>query len=436
MTRRTMSARFSYDFSRVRTHSDDRAARLAEGLHARAYTVGHDVVFGRDMYAPHTEAGRALLAHELGHVVEQSAAGVRVVQCDDVAAPAPVAAKPADPEAALGQRLVKEFPNGVALAFYQPMPSARDREEAGNAAGTWAKREKALGVTGKKVTASDVAFGEAMSDKDHPLKETVQAIGTLLKAAVAKAPPDPAAPPGGSPAAVRILALFAHGDPGFCGVGGVTPRNAASVIQGIAPALAANITIVFFTCNSGRVWEETEDWEKQSMRPGGKGSLASVTRDALIAEGKVGSVWGHSMGGHVAGVNPALREFTTAAGKGSEGASFVMRYVFTEADKSNTTKELLDAVSAQGYRLTSAAAATAGAVAESTMYYGYADASWKLTFGGSMLAEAAPTHPAEVAKLIKDYWTTTYWPANKGKATNLLINKWLVPQGQATKLKP
>ncbi|MFE5873309.1 DUF4157 domain-containing protein [Streptomyces roseifaciens] len=435
-TRRTMSARFSYDFSRVRTHSDDQAAELAAGLHARAYTVGHDVVFGRDMYAPHTATGQALLAHELGHVVEQSAAGVRAVQRDDVAAPAPVAAKPADPETALGQRLVKEFPNGVALAFYQPMPDPINKEEARNAARTWAKREKALGVISPKVTASAIAFGEAMSDKDHPLQETVRAIGTVLKAAVAKVPPDPAAPPGGRPATVRTLAVFAHGNSDWCGLGAINTIAAASIIKTIAPALAPDITVVFFTCNAARGSGEPYVWEKQSMQPGGKGSLASVTRDALIAEGKVGSVWGHSMGGHVAGVNPALREFTTAAGKGSEGASFVMRYVFTEADKSNTTKELLDAVSARGYQLTSAAAVTAGAVAESTMYYGYAEASWKQTFEGSMLAEAAPTHPVEVAKLIKDYWTTTYWPANKGKATDLLINKWLVPSGQAAKRKP
>ncbi|MGK5733510.1 eCIS core domain-containing protein [Streptomyces sp. URMC 124] len=432
-TRQAMSARFSYDFSRVRTHSDDRAADLAAGLHARAYTVGHDVVFGRGMYAPHTAPGRALLAHELGHVVQQSAAGVTAVQRSDVAAPAPTAAaQPADPEEALGRRLVKEFPNGVALAFYAPMPF--DKEEARTAARTWAKRENALAVTGKKVTAATVAFGEAMADEEHPLTPTVQAIGSLLNAAVAKAPPDPAVPPGVGPATVRTLALFAHGTPRFCGVGDITPTNAASVIKGIAPSLAPNVTVVFFTCNAGRAPEEKEEWEKQSMRPGGKGSLASVTRDALIAEGKGGSVWGHSMGGHVAAGNPALREFGTDTGKGSEGASFITRYVFTAMDKTSTVNELLSAVSAQGYELGPGATVTAGAVAESRMYYGYAEASGKLTYDKSKLAEAAPTHPVEVGKMIKDYWTTTYWPANKDKATGRLL-ALLTASGQATKRK-
>ncbi|MFC5146056.1 DUF4157 domain-containing protein [Streptomyces aureoversilis] len=431
-TRRTMSARFSYDFSRVRTHSDDRAAELAAGLHARAYTVGHDVVFGRDMYAPHTATGQALLAHELGHVVEQSAAGVRAVQRDDVAAPAPVAAPAADPEAALGQRLVKEFPNGVALAFFAPMPNPKDREAAMHAAEKWSKREKALAVKGKKVAASTIVFGEAMSDKDHPLKETVQAIGALLKAAVAKVPPDPAVPPGIGPATVRTLAVFAHGSTEWCGLGAINTIQAASIIKAIAPALAPNITVVFFSCNAGRASEEKEDWVKGSMTPGGKGSLASVTRDALIAEGKGGSVWGHTTTGHVS-ENPAWREFDASSGRGVPGASFITRYAFTGPDKVAATNELLDGITAQGYEVGSGGTAAAGAVVESTMYYCYAEANVKLSYEGSKLAEAAPTHSVEVGAKVREYWTT-YWPGHKSGAVDALLQQ-LTASGQARKRK-
>src|SRR5262249_51505119 len=34
-------------------------------------TAGHHVVFGSGRYAPHTESGKRLLAHELTHVVQQ-----------------------------------------------------------------------------------------------------------------------------------------------------------------------------------------------------------------------------------------------------------------------------------------------------------------------------------------------------------------------------
>lgn len=71
-TRSDMESRFGLDFSRVRLHTDGRAAASARGLNAQAYTVGSDIVFGAGRYAPHTEAGKKLLAHELTHVAQQS----------------------------------------------------------------------------------------------------------------------------------------------------------------------------------------------------------------------------------------------------------------------------------------------------------------------------------------------------------------------------
>jgi hypothetical protein len=65
-----MSERFGYDFSHVRVHADSQAAESARAVHALAYTVGRDVVFGRGHYSPHTDGGQRLLAHELTHVVQ------------------------------------------------------------------------------------------------------------------------------------------------------------------------------------------------------------------------------------------------------------------------------------------------------------------------------------------------------------------------------
>jgi hypothetical protein len=64
-------ARFEHDFSRVRVHADTRAAASARAVNALAYTVGSNVVFGTGQYAPGTNAGDRLLAHELAHVVQQ-----------------------------------------------------------------------------------------------------------------------------------------------------------------------------------------------------------------------------------------------------------------------------------------------------------------------------------------------------------------------------
>src|SRR5829696_8406704 len=69
-TRAFMEPRFGHDFGRVRVHTDTKAAESAQAVNALAYTVGHDVVFGADQYAPRTSEGRRLLAHELVHVVQ------------------------------------------------------------------------------------------------------------------------------------------------------------------------------------------------------------------------------------------------------------------------------------------------------------------------------------------------------------------------------
>jgi hypothetical protein len=72
--RALLEPRFGHDFSRVRIHTDAMAANLARSLHARAFTLGHDLVFGAGEYAPTTDGGQRLLAHELTHVIQQGEA--------------------------------------------------------------------------------------------------------------------------------------------------------------------------------------------------------------------------------------------------------------------------------------------------------------------------------------------------------------------------
>jgi N-acyl-D-aspartate/D-glutamate deacylase len=66
-----MEPRFGYDFSDVRVHADARADTALAAIGARAFTVDADIVFRRGEFVPHTQAGRALLAHELAHVAQR-----------------------------------------------------------------------------------------------------------------------------------------------------------------------------------------------------------------------------------------------------------------------------------------------------------------------------------------------------------------------------
>jgi hypothetical protein len=59
------------DFSDVRIHTDDRAAKSAAAVSAKAYTVGNEVVFGHGFFQPTSSEGRHRLAHELVHVQQQ-----------------------------------------------------------------------------------------------------------------------------------------------------------------------------------------------------------------------------------------------------------------------------------------------------------------------------------------------------------------------------
>ena len=70
--RNFFEARFGRDFGAVRIHTNSQAADSARSVNALAYTVGSNVVFNSGQYAPQSDQGRRLLAHELTHVVQQN----------------------------------------------------------------------------------------------------------------------------------------------------------------------------------------------------------------------------------------------------------------------------------------------------------------------------------------------------------------------------
>ena len=69
--RNDMEQRFGHDFSQVRIHTSALAAESTRALGAHAYTVGTNIVFGSGGFAPTTNPGRKLIAHELAHVIQQ-----------------------------------------------------------------------------------------------------------------------------------------------------------------------------------------------------------------------------------------------------------------------------------------------------------------------------------------------------------------------------
>src|SRR4051812_10360188 len=78
-TRGFMESRLGYDFSRVQIHDDALAHQSSKDINAHAYTHGSHIAFAAGQYQPNTDEGKRLLAHELTHVVQQSAQGAAPV---------------------------------------------------------------------------------------------------------------------------------------------------------------------------------------------------------------------------------------------------------------------------------------------------------------------------------------------------------------------
>jgi hypothetical protein len=111
-TRHFMESRFGNDFGDVRVHADGKASDSAKAVQAHAYTVGNDIVFQSGNYAPETDAGRHMLAHELTHVVQQRSGPVS-------GTPAPGGIKISDPSDSYEQQAERHA--GVIMS--QPPPA-------------------------------------------------------------------------------------------------------------------------------------------------------------------------------------------------------------------------------------------------------------------------------------------------------------------------
>ena len=72
--------RFGADFSKVRIHNNAKAANATRAVSARAFTLGHDIVFGAGEFSSSSSLDRKLFAHELTHFIQQSGRMEPVVQ--------------------------------------------------------------------------------------------------------------------------------------------------------------------------------------------------------------------------------------------------------------------------------------------------------------------------------------------------------------------
>ena len=75
VARAAAESQLGRNLGEVRVHVGATASTAAAALGAQALTIGRNIVFGAGRYAPETDKGRHLLAHELTHVMQQAKAG-------------------------------------------------------------------------------------------------------------------------------------------------------------------------------------------------------------------------------------------------------------------------------------------------------------------------------------------------------------------------
>ncbi|MSP62432.1 MAG: DUF4157 domain-containing protein [Myxococcales bacterium] len=72
--RKELEKKLKADFSNVRIHTGGEAAEHTKDVGAKAATVGNNIFFDAGEYDPHSPNGKAMLAHELAHVIQQGGA--------------------------------------------------------------------------------------------------------------------------------------------------------------------------------------------------------------------------------------------------------------------------------------------------------------------------------------------------------------------------
>lgn len=192
-----------HDFSRVRVHAGERAAAAARSLDARAFTVGRDIVFGAGEYAPHTPAGRRLLAHELTHVVQQADAAGR---------PAAIQRQKQTPAAPEGESWE---PDEDGELYYKTKAEAETRMKHLEKAEPGAKlRVRSFGRKGATLWRVEISHGKAAAPapgKAPPAATTTPRDTTAPAATTAPrdttAPSAPAATSAPAAGATRTFAL-------------------------------------------------------------------------------------------------------------------------------------------------------------------------------------------------------------------------------------
>lgn len=285
-TREFMEPRFGHDLSRVRVHRDSRAAKSAQAVNALAYTVGQDVVFGHNQYAPATPAGLRLIAHELTHTIQQGSIG---------SPSAPVIADPGDP-------LEREAELRAEVILGPNLPLANPRSAPVNLA-----RQADDQPVANPVANSSGATGEA---NELPLAANSGGSTTPLGAGADSSAPGAASTPSSTPG--PLCPTVATSTPAACTARHDAYCAAAACFPG-NPWLKCVCTVSGQICDAisafgldASTTPGRELWACLLAPPTNLGAVAATKRKGAWLLATNSCIWGHWRAALDAIHNPAL----------------------------------------------------------------------------------------------------------------------------------
>ena len=187
--RQFFESKFGHDFSGVKIHTGADAAQSAESINAKAYTSGNNIVFNDGQYAPESDSGKRLIAHELTHVVQQSQSAGMVqkdTDADKAKAAADEAKKKADLIAKIKGYGISEVEDVDGAVFTSAQLDLVDKAFAGlpiedKAAikGAKLRRLTSLGdKTGGRYTNTQ-SYSGTSSSEEHKIELSNAAFGSL-----------------------------------------------------------------------------------------------------------------------------------------------------------------------------------------------------------------------------------------------------------------
>jgi hypothetical protein len=231
------------DFGNVRIHTGREASGAADRIGALAFTLGRDIAFGAGRYAPHSAAGRHLLAHELTHVMQ---AGSRPASAPGLLSRAPIddAVRDLDPNHAsdtsrifftLGHAAIPPGEDAKIAAFAAPVAGPLTLHG-------YTSEEGAAGANAALVTQRIAAVDRALFRAGHRGVRTPAPHPTDSAGAIDyrnRRMVEIARPPVGSVSPVAPAATPACGPPGSENATGTALADCRTAVAAVAPAAVA-----------------------------------------------------------------------------------------------------------------------------------------------------------------------------------------------------